>query len=44
MGKTKRCLLDLLLAALCVGLGLLLPGSVKHEGRHRAGQRAQAAV
>ena len=25
MGKTKRCLLDLLLAALCVGLGLLLP-------------------
>ena len=24
MGKTRRCLLDLLLAALCVGLGLLL--------------------
>ena len=25
MEKTNRCLLDLLLAALCVGLGLLLP-------------------
>ena len=25
MGKAKRCLLDLLLAACCVGLGLLLP-------------------
>ena len=29
MGKTKRCLLDLLLAALCVGLGLLLPGAFR---------------
>ncbi|MGI6256407.1 MAG: ECF transporter S component [Acutalibacter sp.] len=25
MSKTRRCLLDLLLASLCVGLGLLLP-------------------
>ena len=25
MGKTKRCLLDLLLAVCCVGLGFLLP-------------------
>lgn len=25
MSKTKRCLLDLALAALCVGLGILLP-------------------
>lgn len=25
MGKTKRCLLDLLLAVMCVSLGLLLP-------------------
>ena len=34
MGKTRRCLLDLLLAALCVGLGLLLPWAFRwvHNG------------
>lgn len=34
MGKTRRCLLDLLLAALCVGLGLLLSWAFRwvHNG------------
>ena len=35
MGKTRRCLLDLQLAALCVGLGLLLPWAFRGKRPRR---------